>query len=50
MASLLEKTVEANSKVWWWNKVDYKKETERLKAGWKERIGYLNTEINNWGF
>jgi spore coat protein CotH len=50
MAVLLEKSAGANSKVWWWKKADYKKETERLKAWWKARIAYLNTEINKWGF
>jgi spore coat protein CotH len=48
MAALLEKSAQANSKVWWWNKVDYPKEIERLKAWWRARIDYLNTEINRF--
>jgi spore coat protein CotH len=46
MAALLEKSAQANSKVWWWNKVDYQKEIQRMKTWWRERIDYLNTEIN----
>lgn len=48
MAALLEKSARANAKVWWWNKVDHNKETERLKTWWRERIDYLNTEINKF--
>jgi spore coat protein CotH len=48
MAALLEESAEANSKVWWWNKVDYQKEIERMKTWWRERINYLNTEINQF--
>jgi hypothetical protein len=47
-AALLEKSAQANSKVWWWNKVDHKEETERLKTWWRGRIDYLNTEINKF--
>jgi spore coat protein CotH len=48
MAGLLEKSVQANSKVWWWNKVDYSKEIGRLKKWWRERLNYLNVEINQF--
>ncbi|MDR2768084.1 MAG: CotH kinase family protein [Treponema sp.] len=48
MAPLLEKSHKANSKVWWWNAVDYKKEIERMKDWWRRRIEYLNTEINQF--
>jgi hypothetical protein len=48
MAVLLEKSIQTNSKVWWWNKVDYQKEIERMKTWWRERIDYLNTEINQF--
>jgi hypothetical protein len=46
MASRLEKSYEANGTVWWWNKKDYPKEIARLKEWWKNRIAYLNQEIN----
>ncbi|MDR0877120.1 MAG: CotH kinase family protein [Treponema sp.] len=46
MAASLEKSHKINFKVWWWNKVDYKKEIERMKSWWRNRIEYLNKEIN----
>jgi spore coat protein CotH len=48
MAGLLEKSVQANAKIQWWNKVDYPKEIERLKTWWRNRIEYLDTEINKF--
>jgi spore coat protein CotH len=48
MAPLLEKSHRANSKVWWWNAVDYHQEIERMKDWWRRRIEYLNTEINRF--
>jgi spore coat protein CotH len=46
MAARLEKSHEANDKIWWWNKVDYPKEIMRLKEWWRNRIAYLHREIN----
>jgi hypothetical protein len=43
---VLDKSQELDSKMWWWNKVDYKKEVERLKVWWRNRIAYLDEEIN----
>jgi spore coat protein CotH len=48
MVVLLGKSQEANSKVWWWKKVDYAKEIERMKQWWKDRTAYLHTEINTF--
>jgi spore coat protein CotH len=48
MAALLEKSQQADRKVWWWKKGDPKKETERMKDWWRRRIAYLNTEINKF--
>jgi spore coat protein CotH len=49
MAALLDKSQEANFKVWQWKKYGYRKEIERMKTWWRERIEYLNTEINRMG-
>jgi spore coat protein CotH len=46
MASHLEKSYEANGTVWWWFKRDYPKEIARLKEWWKNRIAYLDREID----
>jgi hypothetical protein len=48
MAALLDKSQELNFRVWTWKKTNYKKEIERMKAWWRNRIEYLNTEINNF--
>jgi spore coat protein CotH len=48
MAASLEKSYQANAKVWWWNKVDYPKEIARLKEWWRNRIAYLQREINSF--
>jgi spore coat protein CotH len=48
MAAHLEKSRRANDTVWWWNKVDYPKEIARLKEWWRNRISYLNGEINTF--
>lgn len=48
MAAAMEASHEINYRVWWWNKVDYKKEIERMKIWWRNRIAYLNTEINRF--
>jgi spore coat protein CotH len=45
-AALLEKSRYADSKVYWWNAVDYKEEIGRMKEWWRNRIEYLNGEIN----
>jgi spore coat protein CotH len=47
-AEMLGASQELNSKVWWWNKVDYKEEIDRMKVWWKTRVEYLTTEINNF--
>jgi spore coat protein CotH len=46
MAEALDKSQEMNYKVWWWKKVNYKDEIEKMKIWWRARIDYLNTEIN----
>jgi spore coat protein CotH len=48
MAALLDKSQQADRKVWWWKKGDYKKEMERMKDWWRRRTAYLNTEINSF--
>ncbi|MDR1277938.1 MAG: CotH kinase family protein [Treponema sp.] len=48
MAAALEKSYRSNSKVWWWQKVDYPVEIERMKTWWKNRAAYLNREINRF--
>jgi hypothetical protein len=48
MAALLDKSQQADRKVWWWKKGDPKKEIERMKDWWRRRIAYLNTEINSF--
>jgi spore coat protein CotH len=47
-AALLEKSRAADSKIYWWKALDYKKEIERLKGWWRKRIAYLNREINEF--
>ncbi|QQO09623.1 CotH kinase family protein [Breznakiella homolactica] len=46
MGPMLEKSSDLNSKVWWWNKVNYLEEIGKMKTWWKNRVEYLNTEIN----
>jgi spore coat protein CotH len=46
MAAHLENSYEANGAVWWWFKRNYHKEIARLKEWWRNRIAYLNQEIN----
>jgi spore coat protein CotH len=46
MGSLLEKSRQVEHYVWWWKKTDPKEEIERMKTWWKNRVNYLNTEIN----
>jgi spore coat protein CotH len=48
MAAMLEESQKLNSRIWWWKKVYYKKEIERMKAWWRNRIDCLNTEINGF--
>jgi hypothetical protein len=48
MAVLLDKSQQANFKVWRWKKYGYKSEIERMKDWWRKRIEYLNTEINKF--
>jgi spore coat protein CotH len=47
-AALLEKSRDADLKVYWWNVVDYKEETTRLKDWWRKRIAYMNGEIGQF--
>ncbi|MDR1390214.1 MAG: CotH kinase family protein [Treponema sp.] len=47
-AAMLEASQKLNSRVWWWKRVNYKKEIERMKAWWKKRVEYLNDEINRF--
>jgi hypothetical protein len=47
-AALLEKSRSADSKIYWWNAVDYQNEIERMKEWWRKRIAYLNREINGF--
>jgi spore coat protein CotH len=47
-AALLEKSRYTDSKVYWWNAVDYKEEIERMKGWWRKRIEYLDREINQF--
>jgi spore coat protein CotH len=48
MAARLDKSQEINFRVWTWKKTGYKKEIARMKTWWRNRIEYLNTEINNF--
>jgi spore coat protein CotH len=48
MAALLDKSQQADRKVWWWKKGYPEKEIERMKDWWRRRITYLNTEINSF--
>jgi hypothetical protein len=47
-AALLEKSRYTDSKVYWRNAANYKKEIERMKVWWRKRIEYLNREINQF--
>jgi spore coat protein CotH len=47
-AAALEESQKLNFRVWWWRKVDFKEEIERLKTWWRNRVEYLNTEINGF--
>ncbi|MDR0689957.1 MAG: CotH kinase family protein [Spirochaetaceae bacterium] len=47
MGSLLEKSRQVERYVWWWIKDNPQEQTERMKSWWRDRVNYLNTEINN---
>jgi spore coat protein CotH len=42
MGEKLYESQKMNSRVWWWKKIDYKKELERMKTWWRSRVEYLN--------
>jgi hypothetical protein len=49
MAASLEKSRAENFKLWGGNSDDYNQLIESMKAWWRERIAYLNVEINKTG-
>jgi spore coat protein CotH len=48
MGAVLDKSQQANHRVWRWRRGVPREETERMKTWWKNRIEYLNFEINSF--
>jgi hypothetical protein len=48
-AAMLDKSQTANFTVWQWvNRTNYRNEISKLKTWWRDRVAYLNTEINRY--